>query len=294
MGQKDEPSLRTLPVDVLDRMLPNIDARRQILSRDVLASVDGFHVIVALVLEHLFGVNFCSKCPNCTCADLFGSNAKCEGGVLGRVDGVYGSIEAQKSAGSLRVHFQIFVQCLHQHTPLQEILEKYDHNLQELLAEYKDYKEHVCRQIYEAPHLWNERQDETEAAWPNYEAYWDLIRVPTQLMPQNIRSSVYEGFKSAKAYLADGKTWLADFFLPQVQRCQEMRQNHVHVWNRDRSAKVPLTHCRSVDDPSKCKSLYPRTQWLVEKTVLLCPHFLRERLMPCTGKKIWLVVCMDP
>ena len=34
------------------------------------------------------------------------------GGVLGRVDGVYGAIEAQKSAGSLHVHVQVFVQCL--------------------------------------------------------------------------------------------------------------------------------------------------------------------------------------
>ena len=56
-------------------------------------------------MEYLFGLRCCIRCPDCTCSDLFGCNAKLEGGVLGRVDAVYGSIEAQKSAGSLYVHF---------------------------------------------------------------------------------------------------------------------------------------------------------------------------------------------
>ena len=51
---------------------------------------------------------------------MFGSHAKPEGGILGRVDAVYMSIEAQTSTGSLHAHSQVVVQCLHQHTCLSE------------------------------------------------------------------------------------------------------------------------------------------------------------------------------
>ena len=75
---------------------------------------------MSLLLEYVFGVRFCDLCPDCgqsehfkPCMDLFGSNATPEGGVFGRVDGVYIPIEAQKSSGSLHFHAQVFVQCLH-------------------------------------------------------------------------------------------------------------------------------------------------------------------------------------
>ena len=57
------------------------------------------------------------------CNDLFGSNAYSEGGVFGRADGIFISIEAQKSARGLHAHGQLHVQCMHQHRPLTEILE---------------------------------------------------------------------------------------------------------------------------------------------------------------------------
>ena len=115
---------------VLDR-LPAYDDRRQILATDSLASVDGFRIMIQLTFQHLFGVNCCPKCPACThdnskhpCQGLFGSNATAKGGILGRVDAVYTSIEAQKSTGSLHAHSQVFVQCLHQHTNIYQIMEK--------------------------------------------------------------------------------------------------------------------------------------------------------------------------
>ena len=111
--------------------LPDYDARRQILATDSLASVDGFRIMIQLTFQHLFGMKFCPKCPTCNhessdnpCQDLFGSNATAEGGIFGRVDAVYTSIEAQKSTGSLHAHSQVFVQCLHQHTNIYQIMEK--------------------------------------------------------------------------------------------------------------------------------------------------------------------------
>ena len=116
------------------------------MSRDALACVDRFRTVVYLFMEYFLGMRCCIDCPNCACADLFGSNARPEGGILGRVDSVYGSIEAQKSAGSLHVHFQVFVQCLHQHTPLHTLLEEFRSTLPELFNDYAKYKARVCRQ----------------------------------------------------------------------------------------------------------------------------------------------------
>ena len=68
----------------------------------------------------------CINCPECNggwgCADLFGSNAFPEGGIFGRPDGIFISIEAQKSAGGLHAHAQLHVQCIHQHEPFAEVL----------------------------------------------------------------------------------------------------------------------------------------------------------------------------
>ena len=72
-----------------------------------------------LTVQHLWGMCF-QHCPDWNlsaepCQDMFGSNATPEGGVLGRVDAVDTSIEAQTSTGSLHAHSQVFVQRLHQH-----------------------------------------------------------------------------------------------------------------------------------------------------------------------------------
>ena len=59
--------------------------------------------------------------------DSFGSNATPMGGIFGRVDAIYTSTEAQKPKGSLRAHSQVFLQCLHQYTPMPEILARLRH-----------------------------------------------------------------------------------------------------------------------------------------------------------------------
>jgi hypothetical protein len=81
--------------------LPPYDQRRALIAKVSLASVDGFRVRVLIANEHLFGVRVCWICPDCNfaedmepCQDLFGSNAKAEGGVCGRMDGGATSFEA--------------------------------------------------------------------------------------------------------------------------------------------------------------------------------------------------------
>eukprot|EP00971_Amphidinium_carterae_P289410 5746150-Amphidinium_carterae.1 len=83
------------------------------LARNPVACADGFRVLCTLAMRHIFGVRMCPNCPHCAtsknpCADAFGSNATAVGGVMGRVDAVYGAIECQKG-GTLHGHFQLFL-----------------------------------------------------------------------------------------------------------------------------------------------------------------------------------------
>ena len=75
-----------------------------------------------LTFKYLFGLSCCSHFPDCVssadpCQDLFGGSANAEGGIFGRIDAMFTSVEAQKSTGSLHAHSHFVVQCLHQHTP---------------------------------------------------------------------------------------------------------------------------------------------------------------------------------
>ena len=49
-------------------------------------------------------------------------------------------------------------------------------------------------------------------------------------------------------------------YLVHVQRLQEMRPCHVHVWNeKKKKCKMPLTHCQSAENSATCKAFFPRT-----------------------------------
>ena len=48
---------------------------------------------------------------------------------------------------------------------------------------------------------------------------------------------------------------------------------------------MPLAHCRPPDDPSTCKSDFPRKAWLINKAVLLCHGLLEQMKMACTGRR---------
>ena len=135
-------------------MLPDYDNRRSIVARDGLASVDGFRVGVLVTCQCIFGIRICTDCPECNHRgasgayarqDLFGNNAYAEGGSFGRCDGIYISIEAQKSAGSLHAHAQVHVECLHQHHSIREVMEEVQRRGRALIQEYLRYKQHICR-----------------------------------------------------------------------------------------------------------------------------------------------------
>ena len=124
-----EEVVLAVPLDCFEELVPTYEQRRQILAQDSFASVDGFKLTLLMCYEHLFGMRVCINCPGCNheqqsaeaCTDLFASNAKAERGCFGRADAAYTSIQIQKTTGSQHGQSQVFVQCVHRHTPLSEI-----------------------------------------------------------------------------------------------------------------------------------------------------------------------------
>ena len=296
----DDVFLALSPED-LQNEVPDYDTRRALVAKDSLASVEGFRVMVLLAYQHLFGMRVCPNCPHCNhgegavpCQDLFGSNAKAEGGIFGRIDAGYSSFEAQKSTGALHAHSQLFVQCLHQHEPLAEVLQRLAEK-PELVERYLKYKEHVCRQMFGDDSLvasWEKgRRKEVESNWPEYRETSTLLEVPAHTLEGSMGDphGALGGTTSRRSFWAArvqcGKQWLRQHLFVHVQRLQEMKQHHVHIWNEEKKEYEVLNHCRSKDKKNECKSHFPRTKWLIAQCVVLCRGLLQQMDMPSSGRK---------
>ena len=272
----DDVYLSVPVADIIDS-LPTYDERRKILARDALASVDGFRTIVLATYEYLFGMRVCPYCPDCNsddatqpCQDLFGSSAYAEGGEFGRMDAGYTSIEAQKSTGSLHAHSQLFVQCLHQHTPLTEVLARIKQvGGRDIVEGYLRYKTHVCRQVYDPPPT-DAELEEVEKDWPEYEHSSNLTTHPSYLTARS-QSGI------------TAKEWLR-LHLRDARELQLQKQNHVHVLNTETGLREPLQACRRKDKPALCKGDFPRP-WIIKQAVVLCKALCREFEMAFTGRK---------
>ena len=176
-------------------------------------------------------MNYCPHCPNChtsedPCQDLFGSSATAEGGIFGRVDAVYTSIEAQKSGGSLHAHSQVYVQCLHQHTTIWDIVTALRKKPGDIVKDYLDYKTHVCRQVYTSSREEVEKKLNTlEQAWPEYKKATNLITYPEYLsaLPQDVTSG-YASVDLPELH-RDGEAWLRSYLEEDVETLQMMKQH---------------------------------------------------------------------
>ena len=208
--------------------------------RDPLAAVDGFRVLTHLMLEHLFGVRCCPICPDCNvfaheepCQDKCGSNAEPSGDIFGRVDAVYVTLEAQKSTGSMHGHAQVFVQCLHQHTPLEEIFRWRDENMQPLRRAYENYHAHVGQASYAGQDKDDiqKRLDAVEASWPEHD-HDTVMTAPTGYQLQRARGSDAD---------AEAGTWKQAYLEEDVVALQLLKQHHYPT--------IPcrlVSHCQDV------------------------------------------------
>ena len=81
---------------------------------------------LGLQIAHLLLAQGGAHCSETTtpCQDALGSNAEAMGGIAGRVDALFGAVEAQKTTGGLRDYYFLFVQRLHQFATLEDIAKK--------------------------------------------------------------------------------------------------------------------------------------------------------------------------
>ena len=83
----------------------------------------------------------------------------------------------------------------------------------------------------------------------------------------------------------EGRSWLRQYLQVDVQRLQEQKQHHVHIYNEETKQRMPLMHCQRKDNPKLCKSDFPRTRWLCEKAMVLCKGLLEEMGMALSGRR---------
>ncbi|CAE7244158.1 pfh1 [Symbiodinium natans] len=283
---RDKPDLNveyySLDPEKLLAQLPAYDERRAMLAKDPLACADSFRVLVQLAMRHLFGVRFCPNCPECAmsgnpCTDAFGSNAMACGGIFGRVDSVYGSIECQKS-GSLHIHFQVFVQSFHQFRPIAELQKLSSEEQLDMLKQYQSYVAHVSRTVYSDPDEWQRVRHETEAAWPAFRSSTLALSRPD-----------YQSDSELSA-----ETWKQLYLNEDVEKLQQLKQHHVHLPNTPDGPRMPLRHCRDPKDSTKCKAGFPRDKRLTEKSVLICKGLAENMGMPTKGKRSALGLLWGP
>ena len=196
-----------------------------------------------------FHLRLCEDCPRCnldygamtpctSCSS--GSNATLVGGVFGRMDAAYVTIEAQKSTGSLHAHGQCFVQCLHQHTPLQEIFSLAEDRLQILRAAYLEYVSHVSHSVYKGQGAEEMARGiaDAEAAWPEYQMDTAMTAFPEYLGARSRHGGTAEEEEE------EAMDWARRYLCEDVVQLQYMKQHHYHKLNADTGERTPLRGCQ--------------------------------------------------
>ena len=197
------------------------------------------------------------------------------------MDAAYITIEAQKSTGSLHAHGQCFVQCLHQHTPLQEIFSMAEERLATLRAEYLEYVSHVSHSVYkgQTPEEMEAGVAAAEAAWPEYQLDTVMTSFPAY---QSARARPDVNIDQQEK---EAKDWATTYLCDDVVKLQYLKQHHYHKYHPETGERVPLRGCQRADKPGECKSDYPRTAWVSDEASVLCPCELERKGMAQQGHK---------
>ena len=123
------------------------------------------------------------RCPHWSmsdapCQDALGSNAEAMGGIAGRVDALFGAVEAQKTTGGLHYHFFMYAQRLHQFAILKEMDEKIESGL----VHSPDLKPFLCQLCCEkCPDVrkFDSERNTLEKNFPRYAESTECIGTPT-------------------------------------------------------------------------------------------------------------------
>ena len=255
-----------IPLDALLAQIPDLTERAIIAAQDPLACVYAFNVLCQIALSALFGVRCCSDCPACGCRDSFGSVAKPNGGVFGRMDAYYGAKEGQK-AGNLHLHLLAFLQSLHQHSSVDELVSALRLN-PSIVDDFFAFKNHCDNEQYSDPEKFAHQRDTLEKDWPLYETHSHLL-----LQPE------YDGTMQADR-------WRKTYF-SLVQRTQQMLNHHVHPLQPD-GERTMLPGCITKSNPTECRARYPRkldAAMCYAKNAVLCGVLAKSLKLKTSGKR---------
>ena len=125
LAGQEYPLLEAAETSEASVEFPEYDLRRAACARDPLAVVEAFRVQILLRLSAVLGVRMCPRCPRCNdsefgCQDIFGSNMRPVGGVLGGMTAFGGAVEHQNH-GTPHFHFEGHVVCAYQYSTLKEV-----------------------------------------------------------------------------------------------------------------------------------------------------------------------------
>ena len=326
-GGKDAPSLEPTSEDRFEDAQPQSDdevefeipgynLRRLLLAEDPLSAANAFFVQIRTVLATMLGVRMCPNCPHCSetkwpCQDALGSSAEAMGGIAGRVDALFGAVEAQKTTGGLHYHFFMFVQRLHQYATLKEIAEKLEEGLVQA-EELKHFLGEICCERYSDVEQFNLDRASLEKNFPTYSektecpgtaprwgecklgrlpayAYRDARAAPesfTRSAPDRTTSPVNtsEG--------AESKGWFNWIFQYLQSRCQY----HIHRLVVDPKTKqekrlIPNA-CATKSNKRECKHEAPWTnrvspEWMTAP-LLVCKGIAKQFQLRTSGARNWL------
>lgn len=168
----------------------------------------------------------------------------------------------------------LFLQSLHQHSSMQEIVDELKRS-NTLLNRFYDYKQHVDCECYHDPAAFNAEQDQLESEWPLYKDRAHLLLQPLcSDLPQTEWDRTYTQV---------------------VQQTQKLVNHHVHPLDHDTGERTLLPGCRLKARPNECKGRFPReqdVQLLKDKPAIVCPALAKILGVKITGRRSELGKCL--
>ena len=270
----------------------------------------------------------CPNCPRCNasqwgCQDLFGSNMRPLGGILGGALAFEGGNEYQ-GHGTPHFHGQVHVVCMYQFATLKEIADKIEAGLQlvgtdiqgaessqRILEDMKAYQNwyHVERPLHQETH----DAYESRAAEEFYARHQASEHTPLSVTPAFLQADADakgQGSLCAESYdektpatdpssmpslEAEGKQFVEEYFL-DTQFVFSRVQHHVHKKCKDGSYE-PLNACakkqrgKKVKKSEICKHDFPRKA-MPQETALICQGLANKYNLRVSGRRnaygLWL------
>ena len=281
--------------------IPIYDERLKMTARDPLAIIEGYRIEVILRLAALLGVRMCPNCPRCNhslygCQDLFGSNMRPLGGVLGGMTSLGGATEHQ-GHGTPHLHFEGHVVCIYQYGTLEEIAAKIrtqglGHLRPQSLHAYNDWLHHT--KLLDEP-LYSEFRDKVEAAFDT--RFADTSHDPLCVTP----TFIYEDAQSdgAQAMEGDEPVWATDVesiiagheykreYSRHAQFVFSRVQHHVH--QHTKKGYVPLNNCARKHGKRRanttCKADFPMTNLCIDKNTVVCRGIAKKLKLKVSGRR---------